>query len=127
MRLDGEDNEKTLKAANNYADSLLGLERFEEAKSVLRTVPEARRVLGGNYELTLRMRWNYARALCEDPGSTLDDLREAMTTIEDAERIARRVLGGSHPMTVDIDHDMRNARSKLVDALSGGVRDLSVS
>ena len=37
----------TLGAANNYALSLIGLERFEEAKSLLRkTVPVARRVLG---------------------------------------------------------------------------------
>ena len=37
------------------------------------------------------MRWNYARTLYKDPSATLDDLREAVTTLEDAERTARRV------------------------------------
>ena len=39
----------------------------------------------------------YAKALWRDPSATLDDLREAVTTLEDTERIARRVLGGAHP------------------------------
>ena len=38
--------------------------------------PVARRALGENDDLTLRMRWNYARTLYKDPGATLDDLRE---------------------------------------------------
>ena len=33
-------------------------------------------------------------ALYQDPRATLDDLREAVTTLEDTERIARRVFGG---------------------------------
>ena len=37
------------------------------------------------------------RARHERDGATLDDLREAVTTLEDTERIARRVLGGAHP------------------------------
>ena len=37
------------------------------------------------------------RRRSEDDAATLDDLREAVTTLEDAERIARRVLGGAHP------------------------------
>ena len=44
------------------------------------------------------MRLSYAVALHEDPGATLDDLREAVTTLEDTDRIARRVLGGAHPL-----------------------------
>ena len=62
------------------------------------------------------MRWYYAEALYNDPGATLDDLRETLTTLEDIGRIARRVLGGAHPITVDIERDMRNAR----DAVEGG-------
>ena len=65
----------TLTTANNYAVSLNGLERFEEAKSLLRrTMPVARRVLGENDESTLRMRQYYALALSWDPDATLDDL-----------------------------------------------------
>jgi len=48
------------------------------------------------------MRTLYAQALYKDPDATLDDLREAVTTLEDLERIARRVLGGAHPDTVGI-------------------------
>ena len=48
-----------------------------------------------------------------DAGATLDDLREAVTTLEAAERTARRVLGGSHPLTVDIEDDLQNARAAL--------------
>ena len=35
-----------------------------------------------------------------DPGATLDDLREAVTTLEDAGRTARRVFGDAHPTTL---------------------------
>ena len=31
--------------------------------------------------------------------STLGDLREAVTRLEETERTARRVLGGAHPVT----------------------------
>ena len=53
----------------------------------------------------------YANALYEDPAATLDDLREAVTTLEDTTRTARRVLGGAHPTTERITRDLRNARA----------------
>ena len=59
------------------------------------------------------MRWNYAETLYFDDGATLDDLSEAVTTLEDAERIARRVLGGAHPTTVPIERSLRKARAAL--------------
>ena len=59
------------------------------------------------------MRLNYARALYEDPGATLDDLRDAVTTLEDTARIARRVFGGAHPTTKGIEHTLRDARAAL--------------
>ena len=55
----------------------------------------------------------YAAALWNDPGATLDDLREAVTTLEDTERIARRVLGGAHPLTLAVERNLRNARFAL--------------
>ena len=55
----------------------------------------------------------YARALCEADGATLDDLREAVTTLEDTERIARRVLGSAHPLTTAIEFDLRRGRDAL--------------
>ena len=48
---------------------------------------------------------------CKDADATLDDLREAVTTLEDSARIARRVMGGAHPTTtVEIEGALRDAR-----------------
>ena len=44
-------------------------------------------------------------------GATLDDLHEAVTTLEETTRIARRVLGGAHPLTETIEFDLRQARA----------------
>ena len=63
------------------------------------------------YDLTLKMRWVYAEALYKADGATLDDLREAVTTLAETERTARRVLGGSHPLTIVIEHDLRVFRA----------------
>ena len=59
------------------------------------------------------MRRTHAAALYEDDGATLDDLREAVTTLEETQRTARRVLGGAHPTTVDIGTILRDARATL--------------
>ena len=56
---------------------------------------------------------NYARALYKDDGATLDDLREAVTTLEDAGRIARRVFGKAHPLTEGIGEDLERSRAAL--------------
>ena len=101
-------------AANNYATSLVTLERFEETKSLLReTMPVARRALGESHQTTLTMRWLYAQSLFMDADATLDDLNEAVTALEDAGRIARRVLGGSHPTTIGIGQALQCARTAL--------------
>ena len=115
VKLDGEEHEETLRAANNYAYSLLDLQRFEEAKSLLRkTIPAARRVLGEGHRLALKMRRAYAQSLYKDAAATLDDLREAVATLEDTVRIARQVLGGTHPTTAAIEDSLQKARAKLL-------------
>ena len=114
VRLHGEEHEKTVIAASNYARGLANLQRFEEAKALLRkTMPVARRVLEEGHHLILTMRWTYAAALYDNTGATLDDLREAATTLEDAERIARRVLGGAHPTTAGMGGALRAVRAAL--------------
>ena len=114
LRLLGEEDEGTLISASNYADSLNGLKRFEESKSLLRRhMPVARRVLGDSNDLTLKMRKIYANVLCDDPGATIDDIREAVTTFEEIERIARRVFGGAHPHTTAIERALGEARAAL--------------
>ena len=114
LKLNGEEHEKTLLVAYNYAATLDRLKRFKEAKSLLRNMmPVARRVLGESHELTLRMRWVYTMALCDDHGATLDDFHEAVTTLVDVKRVARRVFGGAHPLTSAIERTLRNARAVL--------------
>ncbi len=114
VRIYGEEHGETLRAALNYVSSLNDLKRFEEAKRLMRkTMPVARRVHGEDHDSTLKSRWIYARALYKDPASTLDDLREAVSTLEETTRIARRVLGGAHPITTGIGGDLQNARAVL--------------
>ena len=76
-------------------------------------MPVARRVLGEGHDLTFKMRWSYAQSLYRDPGAALDDVREAVTTLEETERTARRVLGGAHPTTESIEDELRDARAAL--------------
>ena len=114
LKLCGEEHFDTLREVNNNAAILRDLEHFEEAKTLLlSTLPVARRVLGDNDELTLKIRNNYAMALYSATGATLDDLREAVETLEETERPARRVFGGSHPTTVAIERNLRDSRAAL--------------
>ena len=100
----------TLVAAINFANCLVSLERFEDAKSLMRkAMPVVRRV----HEYTLKMRSLYTRAIYEDPAATLDDLREAVTKLEETEPIARRVLGSGHPIAKDARGSLERARRHL--------------
>ena len=76
-------------------------------------MPVARRVLGDSNDTMLRMRSNHSVALRNDPDATLDDLREAVTTLEDTARTARRVMGSAHPRAVQTEVSLRNARAAL--------------
>ena len=59
------------------------------------------------------MSLNYAEVLYKDTDATLDDLREGLETIEDAERITRRVFGSAHPLTEGLGYNLREARAAL--------------
>ncbi|CAH0377182.1 unnamed protein product [Pelagomonas calceolata] len=111
----GREHIDSLAAANNNASTLNCLRRYGEAKTLLRDlIPVTQRVLGEGHLITLKMRWLYAMALHHaDDAATLDDLREAVTTLEDSERIARRVFGGAHPTTDCIELELRDARAAL--------------
>ena len=125
LNLHGEEDEETLAAAYNHAYYLCSLQRYAEAKSLLRrTLPVARRVLGEGHRLTFKMSWKYGDALYKDAGATLDDLREAVTSLEDVERTARRVLGGAHPLTSVIEVELRLARAALTARETPGPGDV---
>ena len=55
----------------------------------------------------------YADALFKDPSATLEELREGVTTFEDTARTARRVLGGAHPLAVEIERSLGKARAAV--------------
>ena len=76
-------------------------------------MPVARRILGDSHDITLGMRSTYAQTLYKADGATLDDLREAVDTLEETERTARRVLGGAHPDTTRIEGSLREVRAAL--------------
>ena len=114
LQFKGEEHYHSLRESNNYAFSLIDLERFEEAKTLMRkTMPVARRTLGESNDTTLRTRCIYAQAIYRDPAATLDHLRESMTTLEETARTARRVFGGAHPLTAQIERRLPEARAVL--------------
>ena len=60
------------------------------------------------------MRYHYARALYQDTGAALDDIREAVATMEETYGTVRRVFGAEHSYTREMDpKDIRFARAEL--------------
>ncbi len=51
-------------------------------------------------------------ALANDPCTPLDDLSEAVNTLAETARTARRVLGGAHPLTTAIEKNLPRARAR---------------
>ncbi len=49
-------------------------------------------------------------------GATLDDLREAVTTLESVAKPWKRVLGAAHPDTSEVQSALAFARNKLARA-----------
>ena len=80
--------------------------------SMRRGIGGTRAVCASNI-ITASWRVRYAMALYGDDCATLDDLCEAVATLDDTERIARRVLGGSNPLAIDIEKALRHARALL--------------
>ena len=100
--------------AFNYANDLVQLDRFDEVKSLVRRqIPVAQRILGNNDIITLTLRSIYAQSLFFSAAATLDELREAVTMLEDTERTARRVLGGEHPIASVIEGNLQDAQETL--------------
>ena len=72
-----------------------------------------RRVLERGLERQLEGRVVAVAVVLVADCATLDDLREAVTTLEETLLLARRVLGRTHPITGLIDKELRNARAAL--------------
>ena len=115
LKLHGENHQETIWSAGYLANSLYRTRRFDEGKALLRKViPVARRVLGkGNID-TIRLRWSYGLFLFRSPDATLDDIREAVATMEETYGTVRRVFGAEHSYTREMDpKDIRFARAEL--------------
>ena len=107
-------SKETVSEARNYADNLIALRRFEEAKTLLlKTVPVARRTLGEGHRLALTLKKLYAEALYSADGATLDDIRESVGMLEEMTGTARRVFGGAHPLTDNFEYELERARAAL--------------
>ena len=92
--------------------TLLELQRFEEAKKVLRKVmPVARRTLGAEHALTLSLREDLSRATLEG-GSSANEKREALQMLEDTVAVMRRVLGPAHPDTLHAQDNLEGYRQR---------------
>ena len=123
QRVLGPEHEHTIRLKWARAHSLIGLQRSKEAKSLLRkSIAVSQHALGESDDTTIRMRALYAKALYANPGATLDNLREAVTTLEDSERTIRRVLGSAHPLFGLIERDLQGARALLAARETGATR-----
>ena len=85
---------------------------FADAVAAARNCAAKRASLGWGLWKSYRVRGGDAARVL-DSAATLDDLREAVVTLEDVAPTARRVLGGTHPTTMDIETCLRNARAAL--------------
>ena len=90
--------------------ALLTLQRFEEAKKVLRkVVPVAQRVLGTEHDITLSLREDLSRATLHGESSA-EEKREALRMLEDTAAVMRRVLGPAHPDTLHAQRHLEHYR-----------------
>ena len=78
-------------------------------------IPRSRRALGNEHHRTLDLRWVDARAIYRDTNSSLGDLHEAVTTLEDVVRTTLRVMGAHHPDFSIYRGCLENARMRLAD------------
>ena len=114
LKLYGKEHRETIREANNYAVALLSLQRHAEGKPILyKAIPNARRTLGAEHDLTLNLRKIYGQCLYEDPSASRGDVAEAIEIFEDVQRRARRVFGPGHPNWEALPRDLMAAREKL--------------
>ena len=109
-----EHTESTLVSAANLAVSLHAFHRFAECRSfALERIVDAERVLGAEHNLTVGFRKIYAVALCSNPEATQSDTQLAIETLEGCVRMSRRVMGKTHPRTLEAERLLGRAREQL--------------
>jgi len=76
-------------------------------------LPEARRALGEEHEINMKLRRFYACCLYKPDGASRDEVVEATNLFEALSRMTRRVFGPAHPFTTKIQKDLKNAQEQL--------------
>ena len=105
---------QALVATHNFCTALEDERLYAEARALLReTIPDARRTLGEEDDLTLRFRKRYATCLCRVDGASRNDIAEAMEILEDVDQRARRVFGPAYPYWADVPDWLEYARKRL--------------
>ena len=106
--------EQTLNAANNLSIVLVRAGNASESMAFSRPLlPLARRVLGADHHMTLRLAHDYAYAVLECAAPSRDELVFAEKLLEDTVRRLRRVLGPEHPVTQKAEDDMPKIRRRI--------------
>ena len=104
----------TLIAALNFSTSLTDTGNFAEARAFMPDqMALAKRALGADHPLTLDFQWGYSRAFTRDKDATAEELTEVATILENALKIAQRVMGREHPRTGNIRHELATAREEI--------------
>ena len=86
----------------------------------------ARRALGPDHEITLRLRSQYARSLLiRSSTPPRSDWLEAIEVAEDVVETSRRVLGTSHPLTMHFQEMLERAKELVRIATSSTLADAS--
>ena len=101
----GATDSTTLIAAHQLADSLIKLGRYDQVKSLV--LPLLRR--------GRRFRMAYAMALYRPAGASRAEVSEAVAIFEEISCKARRVLGPSHPDTLENLAELDRASMTLED------------
>lgn len=99
--------------ALNLASALMDLNigLFSEAKALCsETHTKSRRLLGEEDDVTLGLRYSYAKSLVYNPAASLEELRLGVAVLEKIKRTALRVFGPSHPRVSGVRETLREAR-----------------
>ena len=108
----GATHYSTILAANQLACTLIGLGRYDQVKSL--ALPLLRQLIP-NSILGQSIRLVYAKALYRTAGASRGEVFEAVAIFEELRRKLRRVLGPSHPDTLDDLRELERARMTLED------------
>ena len=102
--------DQVLTMVNNLATALKAEGLYTEAKRILhKSIPDARRALGAEHDLTLNFRKMYADCLCLDSSPSRGDVAEAVAIYEDVHR-ARGVCSATGIQVGMTFHDVWTLR-----------------